>query len=187
MTGAFHALDRIGALEYPANHARPLKEAQRLRAAQLAANGDVLGGIVEYVKGRISEEAGYEVAFTLEDPLAFTSDPNDQPILQEACLFCWEHYRKDCSPSPARRKFLREYCAGRFVTIGLLDFAWDECKRIERDATRSALFNPPENESSSRNEESSLDKLDDAGIDDLYHRTLREYAQNVRRQSGVLV
>jgi hypothetical protein len=36
-----------------------LKEAQRLRAEQLAANGDGLGGIVEYVKVRISEEAGY--------------------------------------------------------------------------------------------------------------------------------
>jgi hypothetical protein len=69
LTAAYKALDRVGALEYPANHARPLKESQRLRAAQLAANGDVLGGIVEYIKGRISEEAGYEVAFALEDPL----------------------------------------------------------------------------------------------------------------------
>ena len=51
------ALDRVGALEYPANQSRPLTEAQRLRAEQLAANGEVLGGIVEYVKGRISEEA----------------------------------------------------------------------------------------------------------------------------------
>ena len=33
----------------------------------------------------------------------------------------------------------------------------------------------------------SLDRLDDAGIDDLYHRTLREYARSVKRQSGVLV
>ena len=43
--------------------------------ARRAANGDVLGGTVEYVKGRISEEVGYEVAFTLEDPLDFTTDP----------------------------------------------------------------------------------------------------------------
>jgi hypothetical protein len=69
LTAAFRALDRVGALEYPANHSRPLKETQRLRAAQLASNGDVLSGIVAYVKGRISEDAGYEVAFTLEDPL----------------------------------------------------------------------------------------------------------------------
>jgi hypothetical protein len=37
LTAAFKALDRVGALEYPANHARPLKKAQRLRSAQLAA------------------------------------------------------------------------------------------------------------------------------------------------------
>lgn len=188
LTSAYRALDRVGALEYPANHSRPLKESQRLRAAQLAANGDVLGGIVEYVKGRISEEAGYEIAFTLADPLAFTTDPKNQPILEEACFFCWEHYRKDYSPSSARRRFLREYCAGRFVTVALLDAAWEECKRVERDATRSALFSQAENEPAPRaNDTSSLDRLDDAGIDDLYHRTLREYAQAVKRQSGVLV
>jgi hypothetical protein len=146
LTAAFRALDRVGALEYPPNQDRPLKEAQRLRAAQLAANGEVLGGIVEYVKGRIGEDAAFEVAFSLEDPLYFTSDPKNQPVLQEACYFCWEHYRQDYSPTTARRRFLRDYCAGRFVTVALLDAAWEECKRVERDATRSALFNQTESE-----------------------------------------
>ena len=189
LTAAYKALDKVGALEYPANHSRPLKEAQRLRAEQLAANGDVLGGIVEYVKGRISEEAGYEVAFTLEDPLAFTTDPEMRPILEEACLFCWEAYRKDFSPSADRRRFLREYCAGRFVTVALLDAAWEECKLAERDAMRSGLFNQVGNEAVERIEGPlpSLDRMDDAGIDDLYHRTLREFARTVKRQSGVLV
>ena len=176
LNAAFRALDRVGALEYPANHARPLKETQRLRAAQLAANGDVLGGIVEYIKGRISEEAGYEVAFTLEDPLAFTSDPKMRPILEEACYFAWENYRRDFSPSHERYRFIRDYCAGRFVTVALLDAAWEECKRVERDATRSALFNQVGNETEETIEDSSasLDRMDDAGIADLYHRTLRQ-------------
>lgn len=188
LTAAFRALDRVGALDYPANHARPLREAQRLRAEQLAANGDVLGGIVEYVKGRISEEAGYEVAFTLEDPLAFTTDPEMRPILEEACWFCWEAYRKDYSPSAERRRFLRDYCGGRFVTVALLDAAWEACKRAERDALRSSLFSQVGDETNDTPEASvsSLDRLDDAGIDDLYHRTLREYARSARRQSGVL-
>jgi hypothetical protein len=99
LTAAYQKLDRAGALEYPANHSRPLKETQRLRAEQLAANGDVLGGIVEYVKGRPSAEAADEVAFTLADPLAFTTDPEMRPILEKACLFCLEAYRKDFSPS----------------------------------------------------------------------------------------
>ena len=78
------------------------------------------------VKGRISEEAGYEVAFTLADPLTFTTDPKMRPILEEACRFCWEAYRKDYSPSPDRRRFIGDYCAGRFVTVSLLDAAWEE-------------------------------------------------------------
>ena len=188
LTAAYKALDRVGALEYPANHSRPLKEAQRLRAAQLAANGDVIGAIAAYVQGRVSEEAAYEVAFTLEDPLAFTTDPKMRPILEEACYFCWENYRKDFSPTPHRYRFIRDYCAGRFVNVSLLDAAWEECKRVEGDATRSALFSQTEQELAPRaNDTSNLDRLDDAGIDDLYHRTLRQYAQNVKQQSGLLV
>jgi hypothetical protein len=188
LTAAFRTLDRVGALEYPVNQPRPLKEAQRLRAEQLAANGDVLGGIVEYVKGRISEEAADEAAFTLADPLAFTTDPQMRPILEEACFFCWEAYRKDYSPSHDRRRFLRDYCAGRFVTVALLDAAWEECKRVEKDVMRSALLDPVGTET----EEiiagpSSLDCLDDGRIDDLYHRTLREYARTAKRQAGLLV
>ena len=185
LTAAYKALDRVGALEYPANHARPLKEAQRLRAEQLAANGDVLGGIVEYVKGRISEEAGYEIAFTLDDPLAFTTDPAMRPILEEACYFCWEAYRKDYSPTPDRRRFLREYCSGRFVTVALLDAAWEECKRSEKDMMRSALLDQVDTEEAEA--PASLDRLDDAGIDNLYHQTLREYARSVKRQPGMLI
>ena len=189
LTAAYKSLDRVGALEYQANHSRPLKEAERLRAEQLAANGDVLGGIVQYVKGRISEEAADKVAFALDDPLSFTTDPEMRPILEEACLFCWEAYRKDFSPSADRRAFLRDYCSGRFITVGLLDAAWDEFKRQEKDAMRSGLFNQVGSEPVEPIEGSvgtSLDRMDDAGIDALYHRTLKEYARNVRRQAGVL-
>ena len=186
LTAAYKSLDRVGALEYPANHSRPLKEAERLRAEQLAANGDVLGGIVQYVKGRISEEAADKVAFSLADPLSFTTDPEMRPILEEACLFCWEAYRKDFSPSADRRAFLRDYCCGRFITVGLLDAAWDECKRQERDAMRSGLFSQVETAEPIGSLGASLDRMDDAGIDALYHRTLREYARSVKRQPGVL-
>ena len=186
LTAAYKSLDRVGALLYPANHSRPLKEAQRLRAEQFAANGDVLGGIVEYVKGRISEEAADEVAFSLADPLSFTSNPEMRPILEEACLFCWEAYRKDYSPSADRRAFLRSYCSGRFITIGLLDAAWDECKRQEKDAMRSGFLNQVSDETVEAPLAASLDRMDDAGIDALYHRTLREYARTVKRQPGVL-
>jgi hypothetical protein len=189
LEAAYKALDRVGALEYPANQSRPLTEAQRLRAEQLAANGDVLGGIVEYVKGRISEDAADQVAFTLADPLAFTTDPAMRPILEEACWFCWEAYRKDYSPSTERRQFLQDYCGGRFVTVALLDAAWEECKVAERDVMRSSLIRQVSNERAETPaaSPSSLDRLDDVGIDNLYHSTLREYARSVKRQHGVIV
>jgi hypothetical protein len=187
LTAAYKVLDRAGALEYPANQSHPLKETQRLRAEQLAANGDVLGGIVEYVKGRISEEAADEAAFTLADPLSFTTDPQMRPILEEACFFCWEAYRKDYSPSHDRRRFLRNYCAGRFVTVALLDAAWEECKRVEKGLSRSALFDQVGNAPEAVEDPPSLDRLDDQRIDDLYHQTLREYARTAKRQSGMLV
>jgi hypothetical protein len=115
-------------------------------------------------------------------------DKSNCPKFPEACLFCWENYRKDYSPTTDRRRFFRDYCAGRFVTVALLDAAWEECKRVETDATRSALFNQPENEGNARtNDVPAFDRLDDEGIADLYHRTLREYAQTVKRQSGVFV
>ena len=187
LTAAYKALERAGALVYPSNHAHPIKEAQRLRAEQYAANGDVLSGIVEYVRRRISEDAADQVAFSLADPIEFTSDPEMRPILEEACWFCWEAYRKDYSPSAERRAFLRDYCSGRFVTVDLLDHAWEECKRVEKDATRSAWFNQVDNQTAETTEAPSLDRLDDAGIDDLYHRTLREYARTAKRQAGVVV
>jgi hypothetical protein len=186
LTAAYKSLDRVGALLYPANHPHPLKEAERLRAEQLAANGDVLGGIVQYVKGRISEEAADEVAFSLADPLAFTTDPRMRPILEEACWFCWEAHRKDYSPSADRRAFLRDYCSGRFITVALLDAAWDECKRVERDAMRSGFLSQVSNETVEAPLTASLDRMDDAGIDALYHKTLKEYARTVKRQTGVL-
>jgi hypothetical protein len=188
LEAAYKALDRVGALEYPANHARPLTQAQRLRAEQLAADGDVLGGIVEYVKGRISEDAADQVAFSLADPIQFTSDPAMRPILEEACSFCWEAYRKDYSPSAQRRQFLRDYCGGRFVTVALLDAAWEECKSAERDSMRSSLSSQVSDQRAETPEASpsSLDRLDDAGIENLYHSTLREYAKAVKREIGIL-
>ncbi len=187
LEAAYKALDRVGALEYPANRSRPLNATQRLRAEQLAANGEVLGGIVEYVKGRIGEEAADEVAFTLADPLAFTTDPQMRPILEEACWFCWEAYRKDYSPSPERRRFMHDYCGGRFVTVSLLDAAWDDCKHAEQHAMRSSLLNQADLIETNDSTPISFDRLEDADIDDLYHRALREHVRQAKRQAGLLI
>jgi hypothetical protein len=187
LTRAFKALDRAGALEYPSNHPRPLKEAQRVRIQQLAANGDVLGAITQYVEGRLGEDAGYQAAFVLDDPVALTTDPQIRPVLEEAVFYCWECARHNYSPTPARRRFLREYCAGRFVTLALLDAAWEACKESEKSAARSALLTQVERRPSQRVDESAIDELDDASVSDLFHRTMREHARTTKRRSGVLV
>jgi hypothetical protein len=90
LTEAYKGLDRVGALEYPVNHSRPLRAGQRLRAEQLSANGDVFGSIVEYVRRRISEESALEVAFTLEDPLAFNTDLKMHKAMCEVASECGE-------------------------------------------------------------------------------------------------
>src|SRR5579864_1036419 len=41
------------------------KRPGRSRVEQLAANGDILGAIVQYVEGRLGEEAGFQAAFAL--------------------------------------------------------------------------------------------------------------------------
>ena len=52
LTVAYKTLDRAGALLYPSNHAHTIKEAQKLRGEQYAANGDVLGGICGIREGK---------------------------------------------------------------------------------------------------------------------------------------
>jgi hypothetical protein len=87
--------------------------------------------------------------------------------LEEACLFCWEAYRKDFSPPP------------------LIDA---RSSAITAPVVRSGLLGQVSNEQVEAVEgPASLDRLDDAGIDELYHRSLREYARSVKRQSGALV
>ena len=187
LTRAFNALDRAGALEYPSNRPHPLKEAQRVRVQQLAANGDVLGAITLYVEGRLGEDAGFQAAFALDDPYSFAADPQTHAILEEAVYYCWELYRHDYSPTTVRRRFLREYVAGRFVTVALLDAAWEVCKQAEKDSARSALLGQGERRPSQRVDESAFDELDDASVADLFHRTMRERARTAKRRSGVLV
>ena len=42
------------------------------------------------------------------------------------------------------------------------------------------------NEAVERSEAPSLDRLDDDGINDLYHRTRREYARAAKREVGMI-
>ena len=46
----------------------------------------------------------------------------------ERILYC-DHVEHDgVGLFPERQEFMRDYVAGRFVTIDLLDHAWEECR-----------------------------------------------------------
>jgi hypothetical protein len=98
----------------------------------------------------LGEDVADQIAFSLADPFEFTSDPQYRPILEESVLFAWEHYRKDYSPTPERRAYLKRYAAGRFLNVALLDAAWESCKIAERDATRAGLLGQVENRQQAR-------------------------------------
>jgi len=182
LTKAYRQLLREGSLSLPANQPRSLTDRELAQSGQLAANGDVIGAVCLYLQHRISEDVADEVAFSLMAPESFTSDPQFRPYIDEALLFVWENSRVDYSPNETRRGFLRNYIAGRFVTIALLDAAWEACKKHEADGSRDRLFNstpvkePPVNEK-------NLDALDDAAVDHLYHATLRHYARTAPKAS----
>ena len=182
ITNAYRQLLRQGSLVVPANQPRSLTDRELAQCAQLAANGDVIGAVCSYLQHRISEDVADEVSFSLMAPESFTSDPQFRPYIDEALLFAWENSRVDYSPNETRRGFLRNYIGGRFVTIALLDAAWEACKKHEADGSRDRLFNstpvnePPVNEK-------NLDALDDAAVDHLYHATLKHYARTAPKTS----
>jgi hypothetical protein len=188
LTKAYRQLLREGSLSVPANQPRSLTDRELAQSAQLAANGDVIGAVCLYLQNRISSDVADEVSFSLMAPESFTSDPQFRPYIDEALLFAWENSRVDYSPSEARRGFLRDYVGGRFMTIALLDAAWEACKEAEKDASRSALFHPQLSEAG-QGGEADLDELSDEEINNLTKRTLRAHAQQVldqRHRFGVL-
>jgi hypothetical protein len=186
LESAYMALLAEGLLVEPSNQPRQLTDAQRLRCAQLAANGAVLDAMVEYIKHRLSQDACDEVAFMLSEPSEFTIDPAIRPILEEAVWFGFENSRHDYSPTPERRTFLRHYVAGRFLTLELLNAAWKACQEFERDALRSGILGQVQ-PAGDQAQQVDLDSLSDEEVNNLYHRTLRTIATDFRGSSGVLV
>src|SRR4029077_18763506 len=88
------------------------------------------------------------------------------------------------SHPPPRRAFLRSYSSGRFITISLLDAAWDEGKRVQRDAMRLGLLNQISDETAESPLAAFLDRMDDAGIDALYQQDAQRIRSNRQKATG---
>jgi hypothetical protein len=162
--------------------ARTLTERERRAIALQASSGDIEGAITRYLLRRAPEEKAeaFMDAPTATDALDEVADPELARIVREAVWFCWENGRPNYSPTPERRRFMKEYIAGRIPTARLLDEAWSACQAADKDAMRSGLlqqFSEPDDSQQAPN----LDRLSDEAIDTLYHRTLRKMAEDSRR------
>lgn len=182
LTATFNKLYQEGELDGASNEPRFLTPTEKLRCEQVAANGDVLTAICDYVQYRIGEDAADQVRFGLADPLSFTADPANREILEEAVLWCWQRYRKDFWPTLERLEFLKRYAAGRFLTVALLDAAFENLKVHEKDATRATVLGQVRNSQNKQPSLADFDEMSDEEVSRLKTAALREYARQNRRR-----
>lgn len=181
--GAYQQLLRDGELEVPANQPRNLSAAEKIRIEQIVASGDLLGGIIEYVKGRVGQDVADQITFNLADPEAFASDPANRPIFEEAAWFCWIAARPAFAPTPERIAAMKRHMAGRFVNIPLLDAAWAAVQEAEKASNRSALLHGIQNSAETKQPTpADFDEMSDEEIARLKSAALREFARQQRRR-----
>jgi hypothetical protein len=182
LNAAFNALSRAGVLLVRPDQPRNLTEQQRRALALQAGSGDVDGAISRYLLMRAPEDIADVLlnAPTLSDALDEIANPAMAKIVSEAVWFCWEQGRPNYSATHDRRRFMREYIAGRIPTARLLDEAWAACQAEEKDALRDSVLGQ------AREKEESvpdLDGLTDDEVQHLYRGTLRKVALDSRRAS----
>ncbi len=182
LTATYKVLMRGGTLEVSPDAPRPLVERDKRAIALQAAAGDVEGAVTRYLQLRLPLQVAEMWAYStsMQDALDGIADPAYKHLLWEAVWFAWENGRPNYSPSPERRRFMREYIANRIPTARLLDMAWTACQENTRDSTRSGIFDQLNTEQTPVDQSKRLDDLDDASVDRLYHQTLRQYAATAR-------
>ena len=185
LSATFAALTEAGVLETRPGQPRTLTEHEKRLCALRAVNGDLAGAVGEYIKLKLGEPSAEEIIDSLANPESFVSDPLYVPVMNEAIWFCWEQSTTNYTPTPERRRFLHSFVAGRFLTLDLLNAAWAACQLAERDASRSALLYPTQQAETGLREQTNLDELDDAALENLYHATLRHYAKTAPKASPV--
>ena len=179
LNAAFNALSRAGVLLVRPDQPRNLTEQQRRALALQAGSGDVDGAISRYLLMRAPEDIADVLlnAPTLSDALDEIADPALAKIVSEAVWYCWEQGRPNYSPTPDRRRFMREYIAGRIPTARLLDEAWMSCQAEERDALHAGVLGQVTGDAE-QSGVPDLEVLDDGEVDRLYHGTLRKIAKD---------
>jgi hypothetical protein len=117
--------------------------------------------------------------------LDMVNDPTYRPVCDAACMAVFRDVTYDYIPTPEREAYINRHCAGRPVTLGLLQSAWSACQAAEQRSVRSELLSPLR-EQDQPPTELELNGLSDDQVDRLYHQSLRAYADQYRRVPGVL-
>ncbi|MGA8500900.1 MAG: hypothetical protein WB683_05085, partial [Candidatus Sulfotelmatobacter sp.] len=176
LTAAYRALDREGLLEVAAGTTRRLTESERLQVMRLAQNNRADEAIGEYLRAALDGE---------EPTLDIITDPAYATVCNEAVLYVFEVGEASYTPSPERRNFILRYAAGRPLTLTLLQQAWSACQANEKRHERGELLEQYQRPQATETP-TNLDALDDSSIENLYHQSLRAYANSIRRAPGVI-
>jgi hypothetical protein len=178
LTATYNALTAEGLLDIAAGSTRNLSAAERLRVTRMAQSGRVDAAIGEHLRCSLGGE---------EPSMELLDDPDYRQACDQAVWFVFENITNDYVPSPEREAYIQRHCAGRPITLALLQSAWAACQVNEQRHQRGELLDqyewPQDTQPPSARE---IDALSDDAVDDLYHRSLRAYADSFRRAPGVL-
>ena len=177
LTACYSALNAEGLLDVAAGSARNLSTAERLKVTRLAQAWHVDQAIGEYLRCALDNE---------EVTLDMVNDPDHRQVCDEAVWNVFADITYDYVPTPEREAYLLRHCAGRPITLPLLQSAWSACRANEQRHQRGELLNSCQNPQAPETP-TNLDALSDDAVTDLYHRSLKTYADQFRRGGpGVL-
>jgi len=176
LEACFNALSREGWLDVPAGEPRNLSERERLRVARLAQAGRPDEAIAEFLRCSLDGE---------EPTMEMINDPAYRTVCDDGVMAVFEEITLDYVATPQRKRFLLRHSGNRPLTIPLLQQAWQACQQNEKRYERGQVLNSFKTPRAPETE--SLDALSDDAVDDLYHRSLRHYADSIRRTPGIIV
>lgn len=178
LVATYNALNAEGLLEVPMGSTRSLSTTERLRVTRMAQSGRVDAAIGEYLRCSLSGE---------EPDMDMLNDPAYLQACNDAVYSVFTDTQLDYSATPEREAYLSRYAGTRPLTLALLQSAWSACQATEQRYQRGELLDSYERPQDAQPPSAKeIDALSDDAIDDLYHRSLRAYADSFRRAPGVL-
>jgi hypothetical protein len=172
LVATFDALSAEGLLEVPLGSTRELSTAERLRVTRMAQSGRADAAIGEYLRCSLDGE---------EPSMELLDDPDYRQACDQAVWFVFENITNDYVPSAEREAYIQRHCAGRPITLALLQSAWTACQVNEQRHQRGELldqYQRPEDTLPPSLKE--IDALSDEAVENLYRASLREYVRSIK-------